>query len=91
MNARADARLRAQMEYLASDDHIRQRARMLGSMTPAERLELTYELSRAAAAQLDRLPAERRERALAWREPVSPEAATILRRLARGARSDASP
>jgi hypothetical protein len=78
-----DERLQAQLEYLRSDDRIRELARLAAEMTPEERLEQAWSMSRSAAAMLDNLPSEVRERLEAHRQPLTPDSEEALRRLAR--------
>lgn len=79
----ADRRLEAQLEWLRSDDRLRERAARAAELTVRERLELTYRLCREAMAMLDRLAPEARERIEAYREPLGPGAEQVLRRLGR--------
>jgi len=78
-----DPRLEAQLEYLRSDDRLRERAARAAELTVAERMALVAALGRQAMAMLDRLPPEVRARALAYREPLGPGAEVVLARLAR--------
>ena len=74
-------RLRAQIEYMSSDDRLRERAALAAEMTPEERLEQACEMTDTAAATLDALPEDVRERILGYSEPFGPGAEEVLRRL----------
>ena len=79
----ADRRLEQQLQYLRDDDRLRERAARAAEMTVAERLSLTYRLSRRATAMRDKLSPEIRMRAEAYREPLGPGAEEVLRRFSR--------
>jgi hypothetical protein len=83
-NDGVDERLAAQLEYLRSDERLRERARAAQELTPAERLRKAYELSAWAMQLLARQPPELRERFEASREEPGLDAADCLRRLGRG-------
>ncbi|MBI5479249.1 MAG: hypothetical protein HY906_10350 [Deltaproteobacteria bacterium] len=76
-------RLNAQLEYLRSDERLRERAALAAQLTTAERLAETYALCRWAAFLLAQLPEDERRRALDFHEPVPADSAPALRRLAR--------
>jgi hypothetical protein len=78
----ADEILRAQLEYLRSDDRLRELAAMAVEMTAEERLEQAWAMSASAQATLDALPADARARAEAYREPLGADAEEVLPRLA---------
>jgi hypothetical protein len=75
-------RLHAQLEHLRSDARLRERASLAGELAPEERLAETYALCQWAAFFVEQLPEDERQRALDYHEPVPPDAAVILRRLA---------
>jgi hypothetical protein len=77
------AMLAAQLEYLRSDERLRQRAALAAGMTPEERLEETAALGRWAMHFLDQLSDDERARALAVSEALPPDSEAILRRLSR--------
>ena len=70
----ADAILRAQLEHLRSDDRLRELAALAADMTPEERLQQAWAMSRSAAAMLEGRPDPPRE-------PLGPGAPEVLRRL----------
>lgn len=72
-----------QLEHLRSDDRLRERAARAAEMTVAERLALTYQLCRRAAAMREQLSPELRARAESYREPFGPGAEEALRRYSR--------
>ena len=81
-------RLQAQLEYLRSDDRLRELAALAAESTPEERLEQAWAMSRSAAAVLVSGAADDRVR-----EEIAAAAAPVLRRLAglaRPGRDDAA-
>ena len=80
MPTTADAALEAQLEYLRSDDRLRERAERAREMSIEERLSLTYGLCRAAMATLDRLPISVRQRGAVHVDPLGPGADEVLAR-----------
>jgi hypothetical protein len=78
-----DRRLEEQLGYLRSDERVRERAARAAEMTVAERLSLTYMLSRRATAMRDQLPSDLRARVASYREPLGPGAEAALRRFSR--------
>lgn len=78
-----DERLRAQLEYLRSDDRLRELAAVAGEMAPEERLEQAWAMAASAAATLEALGPEARARIEATRQGPNAGAAPVLRRLAR--------
>lgn len=75
-----EEQLQAQLEYLRSDERLREQASRAAEMTVSERLQLTYRLCRVAMQMLDRTPPEVRERVEGFREPLGPDAETVLAR-----------
>lgn len=83
MTSQDDARLEAQLDYLRSDDRLRELAALAAELTPAERLAQAWDMCRSAAAMLERLAEDERRRIEATREVPAPDAAEVLGRLAR--------
>jgi len=77
-----NTRLESQLAYLRSDDRLRELAALAAEMSPEQRLEQAWAMSRSAAAMLASLPDEVRERLEQSRETPSSEAAPVLRHLA---------
>ena len=77
-----NTRLESQLAYLRSDDRLRELAALAAEMSPEQRLEQAWAMSRSAAVMLASLPAEVRERLEATRETPSVEAGPVLRHLA---------
>jgi hypothetical protein len=84
----ADARLRAQLEYLRSDERLRELARMAAELTPEERLAQAWEMSRGGSLVSGPLSDEARARVDALRGELGPNAERVLRRLATLGRPD---
>jgi len=78
----ANRALEAQLEFLRDDERLRERATRAAELSVDQRLELTYRLCRAAMGLLERLPAEARAQAEAYREPLGPDAEEVLGRFA---------
>jgi hypothetical protein len=78
-----DDRLEAQLEYLRSDERLRELAAVAAEMTPEQRLEQAWAMSESGAAMRAQLPEEVRARLEAHREPLGPGAEDALRRLGR--------
>jgi hypothetical protein len=78
-----DARLAAQVRVLADNARLRESAAAIADLTPSERLAMVGELCRLGTHFLEQLPLGQRLRAEALgREPIPPETAALLRRLA---------
>ena len=77
-----DDLLEAQLEYLRSDDRLRELAAIAAEMTREERLEQAWAMSRSGQSMLDSLPDDVRARAEAYREPLGAGAEEVLPRLA---------
>lgn len=77
----ADDRLQAQIDYLRSADRLRELAAIAAEMTPEERLEQAWAMSRSGAAMRASLPDDVRARIEAYREPLAPGAEEAMRRL----------
>lgn len=75
-----DQALQAQLDFLRDDERLRERAARAVQLSVDERLQLAYQLCRAAMGILERLPPEARARAEAYREPLGPDAEEVLRR-----------
>lgn len=73
--------MRAQLEYLRSDERLRERAARATEMSAEERLALAFELCHQAALWQERVPIE--VRAGAVPERPLPDAWVVLRRLGR--------
>jgi hypothetical protein len=75
--------LAAQLEYLRSDERLKQRAALAATMTPEQWLAEAAALGRWAMFFLGQLPDDERARALAADEPFPPGSEAVLRRLGR--------
>ncbi len=83
MKADADQRLLAQIEYLRSDERLRERAAAAMEVGPEVRLEEARQLGIDAMRWLDQLPADVRARVDGWTDALGPGAEDVLPRLAR--------
>ena len=77
-------RFAAQLEWLRSDERLRERVRATAALSPEERLRMAHDLARIAAEMLARQSPEARVRLEASRERPGPDAEAALRRLGRG-------
>lgn len=80
-----DERMLAQLEYLRSDERLRERAARATEMSAEERVALAFELCHQAALWQERVPTEVRDRLGAPPERPLPDAWPVLRRLGRPA------
>jgi hypothetical protein len=81
-------RLEAQLAYLRSDDRMDELVALAAEMTPEERLAQAWEMCASAAAMLDQLPEDELRCIEETRDVPPPDAAPVLRRLARTASPD---
>jgi hypothetical protein len=78
-----DRRLQLQLEYLRSDERLRELAGVAAELTSEERLEQAWAMSRSAAAILAQQPDDLLARIEAVRDALGPGAENVLPRLAR--------
>ena len=79
----ADRRLERQLQYLRSDDRLRERAARAAELTVPERLSLTYKLSHRASLMRDQLSPDIRARVESHKDRPGPGAEEVMRRYSR--------